>query len=67
MKKSVLEAIREGMWNFEPSQVDEANFSATPAMPGTAEKIDIMARRVRAGLPLWHSDDRTDLDDMDET
>ncbi len=65
MKKSVLEAIREGIWNFEPSQVDETSFSATPAMPGTPEKIDIMAKRVRSGFPLWHSDDRTDFDDTD--
>ncbi len=62
MPKSVLEAIRMGLWDFEPPDVDEMSFEAADAMPGTPEKINILAERVRKGLPLWHKYDRVDMD-----
>jgi hypothetical protein len=61
--KSVLDAIREGNWNFEPVEVDRRSFSATHAIPGTNEKLRVLAERVRAGLPLWHDHDRADYED----
>jgi hypothetical protein len=61
--KSVLEAIKQGEWDFEPELVEEKRFLATRAMPGTDEKLEILAERVRAGLPLWHGKDRTDYDE----
>jgi hypothetical protein len=61
--KSVLEAIKQGVWDFEPETVEERSFSATRAMPGTDEKLEVLAQRVRAGLPLWHGHDRTDFDE----
>ena len=63
MATSVLEAIRLGEWDFEPENVAETHFESTKAMPGTNEKLDILARRVQEGLPLWHSSDRMDYDD----
>ena len=66
MRKSVLEAIRQGEWDFEPEDVAEQNYDATVAMPGTDEKLSILAARVQAGLPLWHGDDRMDYDDDDQ-
>ena len=63
MTKSVLEAIREGNWGFEPEVVDEQGFDATRAIPGTDEKLRVLAERVRAGLPLWHEKDRADYED----
>lgn len=63
MPKSVLEAIRDGQWDFEPTPVEPRRFIATRAMPGTDEKLAIMAQRIAAGLPLWHNDDRTEYDD----
>lgn len=62
MPKSVLEAIKLGQWDFEPSEVDCAAYPWTDAMPGTREKIEVLAERVRNGLPLWHPADRHDLD-----
>ena len=59
----VLEAIKLGLWDFEPVQVDENQFSSTTAMPGTQEKLAILAQRVQKGLPLWHSQDRRDYED----
>jgi hypothetical protein len=61
--KSVLEAIKMGHWNFEPSRIEESSYEATKAMPGTQEKLEIMALRVQAGLPLWHHGDRTEYID----
>jgi len=63
--KSVLEAIREGEWSYEPESIDESSYRATRAMPGTDEKLSILAARVEAGLPLWHGHDRTEYDDLD--
>jgi hypothetical protein len=65
VRKSVLEAIKEGRWDFEPEAVEEKRFDCTRAMPGTQEKLDVMAERVRAGLPLWHGNDRTDYDEYE--
>jgi hypothetical protein len=63
VSKSVLEAIREGDWDFEPDQVEQRNFAATKAIPGTREKLSVLAARARAGLPLWHENDRMDYDE----
>jgi hypothetical protein len=60
--KSVLEAIQMGLWDFEPVETPESQFESTDAMPGTDEKVRMLALRVRAGLPLWHSADRDDME-----
>ena len=65
MKKSVLEAIAQGDWNYEPEEVDENRYDSTGAMPGTDEKLSVMAKRVAAGLPIWHEQDRTEYNDLD--
>ena len=31
----------------------------------TDEKLEVLAARVRAGLPLWHGGDRRDFDEDD--
>ena len=64
MAKSVLEAIKQGVWDFEPDVVEEGRFNSTRAMPGTDEKLEVLAERVRAGLPLWHGLDRRDFDEQ---
>jgi hypothetical protein len=66
MAKSVLDAIREGDWFYEPEDVDARAFDATCAIPGTKEKLDVLAERVSAGLPLWHTRDRPDHEDPDD-
>ena len=66
MPKSVLDAIKLGFWNFEPTEVEQASYHATRAMPGTKEKVEVLASRVQDGLPLWHERDRTDYDDEPE-
>jgi hypothetical protein len=63
MFRNVLDAIRDGDWFFEPDEVDAKKYQATTAIPGIREKLDILAERVRAGLPLWHVSDRADYDE----
>ena len=63
MPKSVLEAIKDGEWDFEPPEVDQARYDAADAMPGTKKKLAIMAKRVQDGLPLWHEGDRSDVEE----
>ena len=66
VSKSVLDAIREGDWFFEPEQIDSRHFQATSAIPGTRQKLDVLAARARAGLPLWHEHDRADYEELDD-
>ena len=66
MPQSVLEAIRMGQWDFEPG-VAASPVRPTGAMPGTSAKLDVLAERLRLGLPLWHPRDRVSYDEeLDE-
>lgn len=62
MPKSVLEAIKLGFWDYEPPEVEFSQYDAADAMPGTTEKLRIMAHRLACGLPLWHQEDREDME-----
>ncbi len=62
MPKSVLEAIKAGFWDFEPAEVPCSDYEGTDAMPGTREKLEVFAERLRTGLPLWHPRDRDDVE-----
>lgn len=66
MPRSLLEAIRQGDWSFEPS-ADAVGPppNATDAMPGTEEKLVVLAQRLACGLPLWHPQDRQSYNDAD--
>ncbi len=64
MTKSVLDAIREGNWDFEPPDVHHEHYAATHAIPGTREKLRVLAERANAGLPLWHARDRADYEEQ---
>ncbi|MBI1900623.1 MAG: hypothetical protein HYS13_05875 [Planctomycetia bacterium] len=64
MAKSVLEAILAGQWNFEPQEASYREFSATDALPGSEQKLQILAERIRRGLPLWHPHDRRDCEGL---
>lgn len=58
MPDSVLEAIKMGIWDFEPEDQLAEEYRATRAMPGSDEKLAVLADRVKQGLPLWHPGDR---------
>ncbi len=44
--------------DFSPLETDE--FEPTEAPAGSRAKLDVLARRVEQGLPLWHGEDRPD-------
>ena len=46
--------------NFIPAITED--FSPTDALPGTPEKVRVLAERVRNGVPLWNPEDRTSYD-----
>lgn len=59
MPRSVLEAVRQGEGEcFEPEPINADHVEATRAMPGSTEKLDVLADRLRRGLSLWHPRDR---------
>lgn len=62
MPKSVLQAIQEGVWDFEPRSVEETEYDSTSAIPGSDEKLSILAERAAKGLPLWHQRDCRDYE-----
>ena len=68
MSRSLLEAIKQGDFNFEPPTANKTagEMPATAALPGTSEKLDVLAERMRLGLPLWHPSDRRSYDDANE-
>ena len=66
MPQSVLEAIKMGIWDFEPEEYDDSEYQPTQAMPGTSEKLNVLSERVRRGLPLWHPADRITYDEMND-
>ena len=65
MPRSVLDAIKMGIWDFEPDHAGNVAYEATQALPGTREKLGILADRVEQGLPLWHPEDRRTYEDAD--
>jgi hypothetical protein len=60
---SVLDAIKQGIWDYEPRRTDKNEFASTAAMPGTREKLQILAARLEQGVPLWHPHDRNEYED----
>ena len=58
-RQSVLDAIKSGDWNYEPEESPESEgFDSTAALPGSDQKLEVLAQRIRSGLPLWHPEDR---------
>lgn len=62
MPHSILDAIKLGVWDYEPQDCKGAEYEPTSAMPGTVEKLDVLSDRLRRGLPLWHPNDRITYD-----
>jgi hypothetical protein len=62
VRKSILDAVKKGFWDFEVPDLDSGLFDPADAMPGTDEKVRILEERVNRGLPLWHVEDRIDME-----
>ena len=64
MANSVIDAIRQGIWDFEPEEETSREFECTDALPGTEQKLSVLAERLGAGKPLWHPEDRLTYGDQ---
>ena len=62
MPRSILDAVKLGYWDYEPPETAPDEYQASDAMPGTREKLEVMADRLAKGLPLWHENDRENMD-----
>ncbi|MDB4640675.1 hypothetical protein OAF56_03480 [Pirellulaceae bacterium] len=62
VESSILEAIRQGQWDYEPENRREDDYNSTHALPGTDQKLEVLADRIAEGLPLWHPEDRVTYD-----
>ena len=58
--RNVFEAILKYGHDEDFAPESKGDFHSTDAPAGSAEKIEILRRRVEGGEPLWHSDDRAD-------
>ena len=66
MPDSLLDAIKRGNWEYEPARQEDQALPPTIAMPGSKEKLAILAERLQLGLPLWHDSDRRTYNDEDK-
>lgn len=66
MARSILEAIKEGNWDFEPETEVTTSSNSTDALPGSDEKLKILAERLRQGMPLWHPRDRRSYSEIED-
>ena len=58
--RNVFEAILEFGHDEDFAPVETEDFLPTEAPAGSAEKLEVLAHRVKMGQPLWHPDDRFD-------
>lgn len=58
--KNVFDAILKYGHDEDFNPEERSDFRPTDAPAGSAEKIEILRRRVEQGLPLWHVKDRVD-------
>ena len=58
--RNVFEAILEFGHDEDFAPGDSDEFVPTEAPAGSSEKLEVLARRIAMGLPLWHADDRSD-------
>ena len=58
--RNVFEAILECGHDEDFSPMETDGFGATDAPAGSRATIDILAKRVMQGEPLWHPSDRSD-------
>lgn len=58
--RNVFQAILECGHDEDFTPVESDDFRPTDAPAGSKAKLDMLAERVKKGLPLWHPSDRSD-------
>lgn len=58
--RNVFDAILQFGHDEDFVPHENHDYIPTEAPAGSQEKLEILARRVQDGVPLWHPDDRAD-------
>ena len=58
--KNVFDAILETGHDEDFVPIVTEDFRPTDAPAGSPAKLEVLAERIRKGLPLWHPEDRVD-------
>jgi hypothetical protein len=58
--RNVFQAILECGHDEDFAPVETQEFVPTDSPAGSAAKLEILARRIAQGMPLWHPEDRAD-------
>ena len=66
MPSSVIEAIQQGIWDYEPDEAESREYDSTDALPGSDAKLSILAERLNEGKPRWHPEDRLSYGEKDD-
>jgi hypothetical protein len=57
VSNSILEAVKMGLWEFLPHTVDFSELEAPDSIPGTREKLEVLAEHLRSDVPVRLLDD----------
>jgi len=57
---NVFDTIQEIGHDKDFAPIANDQFVPTDAPAGSPEKLEVLARRLRDGMPLWHREDRDD-------
>ena len=57
MSNSILEAVKMGLWEFLPHTVDFSELEAPDSIPGSREKLDVLAEHLLRDVPVRLLDD----------
>lgn len=58
--ENVFEAILKYGHDEDFAPAESSEFEPTDAPAGSADKIEVLRRRIEQGQPLWHLEDRVD-------
>ena len=58
--RNVFEAIIECGHDEDFAPVESSEYIATDAPAGSSQKLDVLAERIKMGVPLWYDEDRSD-------
>jgi hypothetical protein len=67
MTNTFWEAIKIGLWDFQPHTVDVGELEPYDETPGAREKLEVLTEHLRRTAACWEHDDRLDARRLGET
>ncbi|MGL4942582.1 MAG: hypothetical protein ACRC46_05255 [Thermoguttaceae bacterium] len=59
-ERNVFDAIMETGHDEDFTPIESEDFRPTDAPAGSPAKLEVLAERIRRGMPLWHPEDRVE-------